>query len=455
MTSRALVLAVATVTLVAIAVPAAAQPRAASQLREPVVLVGDRVALVAGPPELLAAAGDSAGIARTLASCGVAAIPDEALRRLMFAPGVPARGDRIVFVVLPAVPAPPACEVAATRSAALMVRGIRVAADARLAPQPLLTGVQLRVGDGVARTDSVERLPAVLVTAAGDARDAIAPSILVVTVPADAFSPDARGAIRDVAIDVARADGAAGGERLTMYEHNVRRIWYQLLPGRLASAPADARAAAERLLDGALAREDERTARLAVADALLAGGDSIAARVLLGDVLREAPCLVLASATPARARLLDDLRPRDVRCTVTPASRVVLASLVPGLGQAVTGRPRLGWSVAGGTALLGAISLGLRMAGNSKYDDYQAATSADLAEDSYSTAAQLRTASTGVAGAAALAWLLAGVDAIRHERAHRAEVERQRDYGRRTRVSARMTPGITPGALHMGVAFTW
>ena len=435
--------------------PIGAQPRRSVPLTDPVVLIGDVATVVAGSASALAAASDTAALARALAACRITSVPEAALRRRLV-PGTFADGD-VVFIVVPRASAAPNCEAAAVENPALLARGIRMSRDATHDPRTDLRAATVRIGGGPVRADAVQRWPTLVVTALAAATlDTLAPATLVVTVPGEAFVPDATGALPDVVVEIAPADGAAPAERLTMYAYNVSRAWHQVLPVRLArlgDAAAPAHAALALLHRGGLTREDERAARLTIADALLAGGDSSAARIVLHDVLHDAPCLTLASASPGYARMLDDLRPRGVRCTVTPIGRVALASLVPGLGHAVTGRRRTAWQVGGGTLLLGAISLGLRMAGDARYDDYLVATDAEAAEDGYNNAAGLRTASSGVAGAAALAWLLGGIDAVRAERAHRAELARQRDPG--ARVTVRVTPDASRGTLHTGVAVTW
>ena len=434
--------------------PIGAQPRRSAPLLEPVVLIGDVATVVAGSAGALAAASDSAAVARALAACRITPVPEAALRRSLL-PDTSVHGGDVVFIVVPRASSAPGCDAAAMESPALLARGIRMGTAED--PRGELRAVTIRIGGGPARADTVQRQPTLLVAASASAAlDTLAPATLLVSVPGEALVPDARGALPDVVVEIAPAGDAARAERLTMYAYNVSRAWHQLLPARLArlgDAAAPARAALALLHRGGLAREDERAARLTIVDALLAAGDSSAARIVLHDVLHDAPCLTRASASPGYARLLDDLRPRGVRCTVMPIGRVALASLVPGLGQAVTGRPRAAWQVGGGTALLGAISLGLRIAGDRRYDDYLAATDAESAEDGYTNAAGLRSASSGIAGATALAWLLGGIDAVRAERAHRAEMARQRDPA--TRVSVRVMPDAGRGTLRTGVAVAW
>jgi hypothetical protein len=440
-----------------VAAPLAAQPRMTPrQLFEPVVLIGSHASVVVGAPEALAAASDSAAVMRALAACRVASLGEDALQRRIVWPDSATRGAHVVFVVVPPAPVASDCDPTVTEGAALLARGIRVTGALAWAPRSDLIGAEVRIGGGPFRADSVQRQPTIMVTASREAGDTRVPMLTAIVLPADAFAPDVHGDLPDVTIGVSRQDDAARDELLTMYAYNVRRVWYQLLPERLArlgDAAAPARAAVARLRGGALTREGERAARLQVADALLAGGDSSAARVVLHDVMHDAPCLTLASASPAFQRVVDDVRPRGVRCTVMPIGRVALASLVPGLGQAVTGRRGAAWKIGGGTVLLGAMSLGLRIAGNSRYDEYVVATDADAAEDAYDNAAELRTTSTGIAGAAAIAWLLGGIDAVRAERAHRADVASQRDPG--TRVSVRVAPGAKRGTLQTGVVIAW
>lgn len=436
--------------------PIGAQPRGSAPLLEPVVLIGGHATVVVGTPAVLAAASDSAAVARALAACRIAGLPGDALQRRLVVADPAAPGEHVVFVVVPPAPAASDCSPAVTEGAALLARGIRVSGAGTWEPGSDLAAASVRIGGGPARQDSVQRQPTIVAPASREAGDTRVPTTLVVVLPADAFAPDARGDFPDVTVGLSRADAASRDEVLTMHSSRVRRIWYQLLPARVArtgDASAPARAALALLERGGLARADERAARLTIVDALLASGDSSAARIVLHDVLRDAPCLSPATASPGYGRMLDDLRPRGVRCTAVPLGRVALASLVPGLGQAVTGRRRAAWQVGGGTALLGAIGLGLRIAGDKRYDAYLAATDADAAETGYTNAASLRSASSGFAGAAALAWLLGGLDAVRAERAHRAELARQRDPG--TRVSVRVAPDARRGTLRTGVALAW
>jgi hypothetical protein len=134
-----------------------------------------------------------------------------------------------------------------------------------------------------------------------------------------------------------------------------------------------------------------------------------------------------------------------------PIAKVAAASLVPGLGQAVIGRRRRALGVAAGTVLLGVTGLYLRGVADDRYDEYHRALTIDQASLKYDRAMEFRRASAGAYAVAGAIWALAGVDAVRAERAHRRDVARTTD----DRVALRLLPAATSGGVTMGVALAW
>ena len=458
----------------------AGSPRTA----QPVVLIGEHVSLIAGAPDVLARASDSALVARAFAACHVTAPPEVQEGRVV--PGVDTSGAYIVLMVVPRAATPAACDATASEGAALLARAIRLVDPMNAELLPDVASVSAHVRGGPPLVATATRVPTI-VTARPGMRPP-APSTLVVLLPAGAFAPDAGGQLPDVTFELSLAGSTTAVERLTMSSYFVRMLWFQGLAGQLARLgetasaspplhlpqPADtALRSAHALHAGgsrgaaavvAVARlgarqtsdEDRLIARLIVADALLAGGDTIGARVPLAEALVDAPCLTLGSASPAYARLLDDLRPRDVRCTVTPLRRVALAAMVPGLGYAVTGHRIVAWQVGAGTALLGALTFAMHVRGDAEYDRYVDAENEGRAAEHYNHADELRTSASGLGVATALAWVLSGINAVRAEHGHRAEVARVREFDMRTpRMSMRVRPDAAAGALRMEVRATW
>jgi hypothetical protein len=215
---------------------------------------------------------------------------------------------------------------------------------------------------------------------------------------------------------------------------------------------AGARIAEERLAADQLSPEDARAARMLMVGTLLAYDDSSAARIVLTDVLADAPCLTLSEAQAAAERLLDALR-QPARCRVSPLRRVLLASLIPGMGHALIGNRDVAVVAAGLTGAGAAVAWTLARNGDQSYRRYLDARSTNEATSAYGDAVRSRQAARVALGYAASAWLLAGTTAVFMERAHARAVARVYHYDVQPTVG--VLPDMRGGEARISMNVAW
>ena len=424
----------------------------------PVVLFGKRVSVVVGTPRAIAQASDSVSVARALETCPSAFRGSFNVAYAHEPAGVrgASRDDRLLIVLVPTSNPANACAANAS-SPALLARGIQFGSPATFDLDNYFRGIEVSARGRPVPLDSSAHRP--LVAISGSIAQPIGPPSQITTwISTEYLAPDVAGRFPEVTLRISPADSSPP-ENVILAGELLRDMWHDLIAARIEKlgdarmvhapmhlpSPRDkhlreahalysagqvvaaARIAEQRLSVGDLSSEDARAARMLIVGALLAHDDSSAARVVLTDVLADAPCLTLSEGQGPAERLIDALRP-PARCSVTPLRRVLLASLVPGMGQAVTGN-RPGAFVGAAATGTGAVAAwALARNGDQAYRRYLDARSTDEVANAYSDATRARRAARVVLGCAATAWLVAGTTAVFNEWGHTRAVARTHDY---------------------------
>lgn len=449
----------------------------------PVVLFGRRVNVVVAAPRALAQGSDSLRLAHALETCPPAirgAFPIAYANEPTGARGA-FRDDRVVFIVVPTSISSGGCYAIAPSDPALLTRGVQVVATSALDARNDIRAVEVSVGGQVVPADSSFHRP--VVTLAGSAQSNGPPSQVAVWIPARYLAPDATGHFPEVALRVSTADSSPP-DVVRLAGEPLRGIWRDLIVARIerlgdaraVRAPmqlplpkdnalrqahalyssgqvvAAAKIAEQRLAANQLSREDTRAARMLIAGTLLAYDDSSVARILLADVLADAPCLTLSGGQAATARMLDALRP-PARCSVMPLGRVLLASLVPGMGYEVTGNRGVAVVAAGLTSVGAAMAWNLGRTGDQAYHRYLDARSTTEALSAYDDATRSRRKARVALGYMAAAWFLAGSTAVVAEQFHARHVAHVHDYDVRPTVG--WLPDARGGEARISMRVTW
>jgi len=448
--------------------------------RSPLVLFGRGVNIVVGAPRALAQASDSASVARALETCpaGIRGAFGVAYANEPTGVRGAARDDRVVFVLVPPSTTG-VCDASAPLSPALLTRGVQIVAPSTGEPSGDVRGVEVSVRGRLVPTDSFARRPVVAIVPSS------APSVdrasqIATWISSEYLAPDPAGRLPEVTLQVSAADSSP--DVVVLAGEALRDLWHDLVVARIeklgdtpaAHAPmhvpvptdkplreahvlyssgkvvAGARIAEQRLSAGKLSAEDARAARMLIVGALLAYDDTSAARVVLTDVLADTPCLTLSDKQTER--LIDAMRP-PARCSVTPLRRVLLASLVPGMGHAVIGYPAIAAIGAGLTGAGVVMAWSFARNRDQAYRRYLAARSTPEVTTAYIDAVQeQRDARRALAGAAT-AWLVAGATAVLAERMHARSIARIHDY------DLHPTVGFLPDAqgteARLSMSVTW
>jgi len=451
--------------------------------RSPIVLFGNRVNIVVASPRALAQATDSLSVARALESCTAAIRGASAAAYANEPTGVQgaSRDDRVVFVVVPAPSSSICGDASAHWNPALLARGVQIAAPSAFEARNVRT-VEVSARGQVVPLDSSARR-AVVTIPESSAQTVDQPSQIATWISAKYLAPDATGRLPEVTLHVATSDSSPP-DIVTLEGDALRDVWQDLIVARiekLGNAPtirapmhvplpsdkrlreahvlysagqvaAAARIAEQRLAAERLSAEDARAARMLIVGALLAYDDTSAARVVLRDVLADAPCLTLSGSQAVAERLIDAMRPRT-RCSVTPLRRILLASLVPGMGHAVIGNPGAA-VLAGGLTGAGAVAAWVSASnGDQAYRRYLDARSTGDAMIAYGDATRSRRAARVALRYAATAWALAGTTAVLAEHMHARSVARVHDYDIQPTVG--LLPDVHGGEARLSMSVTW
>ena len=452
--------------------------------RSPVVLFGRRVSILIAAPRALAQTSDSLSLAHALEGCPAAIRGAFAAAYANEPVGVrgASRDDRVVFVVVPASGLYNICDASAAFNPALLARGVQIVAPATEEPGSDLDIVEVSVGGRSIPVDSTVRRPVVSIVGPST-QHTNRQSQITTWISSDSLPPDAAGRLPDVTVQVSAADSSSP-DVVRLSGEALRDMWHDVIVARIekhsdartARAPlhvplpadkplreahalysagrvmAAARIAEARLGADDLSREDARAARMLIAGALLAYNDTSAARIILRDVVADAPCLTFSDNEIAAERLIEAMRP-PARCSTVPLRRVMLASLIPGMGYAAIGH-RTSAVIAAGLTSAGAVGAWtMAKSGDRAYRRYlDARTTAD-ATSAYSDAASSRRAARVAVGYAAGAWLLAGATSVLAERAHARSIARVRDYDLRPTVG--LLPDVNGGEARLAMSVTW
>ena len=458
------------------------QPATTIPARPARVLFGKRVSILVGAPRALAQASDSLRLAHALEACPAPIRSGFATAYASEPSAVrgAASDDRVVFVLVPT--SSPYWECDAPFSPALLARGVQILPPNATDPGDDIRAMNVGVRGQLVPRDSFARRP--LVSFGGIPGQPIdRRSQLTTWISAEYFAPDPAGHLPEVALRVEAADSARS-EIVRLAGEALRDVWHDLVVARIEKIsdarpvrapmhlplPDDkplreahalyssgqlvpaARIAERRLAADNLSHKDARAARMLIIGTLLAYDDTSAARIVMADVLSDAPCLTLSANQAEAERLIDAMRPL-ARCSTPPLRRLLLASLLPGLGYAVAGN-RIGTVVAAGLTGAGAVAAwNAARDGDDAYRRYQAATSTSEATTAYDDATRSRRFARVAIGYAATAWLITGVTAVFMERVHARAIAQVHDYDVHPTVG--LEPDIHGGGTRVAMRVSW
>ena len=451
--------------------------------RSPIVLLGNRVDIVVAAPRALAQASDSLSLARALETCppGIRGASSVAYAHEPTGVRGASRDDRVVFVLVPPS-VNSGCDASAPLSPALLARGLRIVAPSADEASSDVRGVEVSVRGRVVPVDSFARRPVISIVESS-APSTNRASQIATWISTDYFAPDATGHLPEVTLSISAVDSSPP-DVVRLEGEALRDVWHDLIVARiekLGDAPtlhapmrlplpvdktlreahelysaghviAAARIAEQRLVANKLSAEDARAARMLIVGALLAYDDTSAARVVLADVLPDVPCLTLSNRQAAAERLIDAMRP-PARCSVTPLRRILLASLVPGMGYKVIGHPAL--AVIGGALTAGGAVAAWSLAGSADqaYGRYLDARTTPEVTSAYNDAARNRRDARVALAYTAAVWLTTGISAVLAERMHARSIDRMQDYDVHPTVG--FLPDVHGGEARISMSVTW
>jgi hypothetical protein len=448
------------------------------------VLFGKEVNVVVAAPRALAQVSDSLSVAHALETCPPAIRASFAAAYANEPTGVrgASRDDRVAFVLVPTPSSSFSCDASAHWNPALLARGVQIAVPNAFDVRSDVRTVEFSARGQVLPLDSSARRAVVAISESA-AQTVDRPSQIATWISAKYLAPDAAGHLPEVTLHVATSDSSSP-EIVRLEGEALRDVWHDLVVVRiekLGSAPtphapmplplprdnplreahalysagqvvAAARIAEQRLSTNELSGRDALAARMLIVGALLAYGDSSAARIVLTDVLADAPCLTLSGSQAVAERLIEAMRP-PARCSLTPLRRILLASLVPGMGHAVIGNRSSAVFAAGLTGAGAVVAWSLARNGEQAYGRYLDARSTDEAMSAYGDASRSRRNARRALAAAATVWLVSGTTAVFTEQFHARSVARVHAYDIHPTVG--LLPDVRGGEARISMSVTW